>query len=123
RGAQEEKRGAGDGPRSMAAEASARKELFAAPDALIEGAEPTLKGRLASDDPRRDWNADAARHQIRRDRERRPLGVGEPIVTSHRRGVRLKQRHHSALRRGQRPVLWKARRPSTRLVAIVVTGG
>src|SRR4029453_16401057 len=74
RGAQEEKRGAGDGPRSMAAEASARKELFAAPDALIEGAEPTLKGRLASDDPRRDWNADAARDQIRRDREARPPG-------------------------------------------------
>jgi hypothetical protein len=57
--AREEERGPSDGLRGVATAAPTPKEPFATPDALIEGAEPTLKGRLASDDPRRDWDADA----------------------------------------------------------------
>src|SRR6266705_3346760 len=58
--ARKDEGGVSDGLRGMATAAAARKEPLAVPDALIESAEPNLKGRLAGDDPRRDRYSDAA---------------------------------------------------------------
>src|SRR2546428_442093 len=105
----------------VAARAPARIEPLAASDALGECLKRAVEDWLARDDPRRDRHTGAAPGQIRGDRKGRPLRVGEPVMTLHRLGIRLKQRHHATLGRRQRPVLWEARRPSTRLIGIVVT--
>src|SRR2546428_525826 len=116
-------RGGSDGAGVVAAPAPAGVKPFATRDALGERAKPALEDGLAGDNSGRDRCAGSVRGQIRGDREGRPLGVGEPVMTLHRLGVRLEERHHAALGRRQRPVLWKARRPSTRLTGIIVTGG
>src|SRR2546422_3840718 len=123
RRAREAERGGSDGAGVVAALAPARVEPLAASDALGECAKPAVEDWLAGDDPRRDRHTGSAPGQIRGDCKGRPLRVGGPVVTLHRLGIRLKQRHHAALGRRQRPVLREARRPSTRLVGIVVTCG
>src|SRR5262249_39196148 len=121
--AREAERSASNRRRSVAAVAPACKEPFSTPDALLEGANPTFERRLAGNRPWGNRDGDAGRGQVRRGRRGGPCGVGGPVVPSARLGVRLQQCHHTAFRRRQWPVLWKARRPFARLLAIVVTGG
>src|SRR5262249_52515035 len=101
----EKQRGGSERAGLVAAPAPARIEPFAALDALGERAKPTFEDRLAGDNPRRDRYTAAAGCQVRGNRKGRSLRVREPIMTLHRLGVRLEQRHHAAFGRGQRSVL------------------